>query len=189
MGTLNAIYIGAANATSIKAIKNAYPEAVSEHWSQFFWVQLADNAFDCPESSLLSVSKNLGTDVLWLSFQSTVNAFRFFHWCDGQPLRALVYGCIEERTWDRAEGVPELWEQEAIFERTDLGDTLTCYEDPSERREIELIYRDHVLSPGNFHPMLDSRETARAVATFYRLPGWDLKDAETLIFRSAEPLE
>lgn len=189
MGTLNAIYIRAANAASIKAIKNAYPGAITEPWSQFFYVQLADNAFDCPESSLASLSKTLHTDVLWLSFQSTVDAFAFLHWFEGQRLRALVYGCTEERTWERVDGVPEPWEQSAVFERTDLENTLACYDDPDERTAIEMIYRDQVISPGNFYPRLDSRETARAVARFYGLPGWDLKDEETIVFRSSELLE
>lgn len=43
-----------------------------------------------------------------------------------------------------------------------------------EQREVLRIYREFELKPRNFLPNIDARETARAVATFYRLPGWNI---------------
>src|SRR5262249_32164524 len=43
-----------------------------------------------PKRELMELSLRLKTDVLWLSFQSVVDAFQFHHWQSGNHLRSLV---------------------------------------------------------------------------------------------------
>lgn len=185
MGTLKAIYVRAKNANTVQAIREAYPTAITERHTQFFAIDRALHESDCPEDELRSLAARLKTDVIWLSFQSTVQAFKFFHWHNDAQLRYLVYGCTQERLWERIEGDPEPWEQRAIFDRVDLAGILDGYDDPTERDEVERLYLERILAPGNFWPLLDARETARAVAEFYRLPGWSLDDDDTPMFRGS----
>jgi hypothetical protein len=107
---------------------------------------LPDYAFEAPERDLMEPSSRLKTDVLWLSFQSVVDAFQFHHWRAGQHLRSLVYGCFTaERTWERAEGTPEPWEREVFFDRRELKALLKdmdeCMESEHEKRQTERIWR------------------------------------------------
>jgi len=77
---------------------------------------LPKEAYEVPERDLAELSLRFGTDVLWLSFQSTVDAFQFYHWRNGEHLRTLVYGCFDkEHTWERTEGNPESWERAVFF--------------------------------------------------------------------------
>ena len=132
-----------------------------------------------PEAELCGLSLRLDTDVLWLAFQSVVDAFEYQHWRSGVHLRSLVFGCYgEERTWERAEGEAEPWEQEAFFSPSDLAFWSEAATD-TERREYERIWATGSLASGQAVPCLDARKTAKKVAEFYRLPGWCLnEDAE-----------
>jgi hypothetical protein len=182
MGTLNAIYVRAQDANMVQAIRDAYLAAVTERHTQFFSIERALHESDCPEEELRLLAARLKTDVIWLSFQSTVETFEFFHWHNGAQLRCLIRA---EAVWERIEGDPEPWEQQAIFEADDLAEILDCYDDPTERNEVEQIYLERILAPGNFNPLLDARETARAVAEFYRLPGWCFEDDDSPMFRGS----
>ena len=117
MGTHNAIYIRAPDARVVAAVRGAYRGAYAEVGSEFVAVDQPLDQFECPERELADLSARLGTDVLWLSFQSVVDAFQFYHWDAGRRARSLVYGCFEqERTWERVEGVAEPWERAALFD-------------------------------------------------------------------------
>ena len=145
MGTLNAIYVRTTGADSLKAIKKKYRKLVTEEGLGFVWIQRLDKEVECPEKELAAWAKQLGTDVLWLSFQSVSDSFQFHHWHAGEHLRSLEYQ-INQEGWERAEGTPEPWE-------------------PAAFEDIEP-------EAGSHEPFIDARETARAVGEHYQLPGW-----------------
>jgi hypothetical protein len=179
MGTLNAIYVRAADPGTAAALLAKYPAAHTELGSEFYAIDQPDDRFACPEGELLELSGALRTDVIWLSFQSVVDAFQFHHWREGKHVRGLVYGCfVAERTWDRVEGTGEPWEQEALFDPGRLEIALEYADDPEKRRELERIYRQNVILAGSEEPSIDSRGCAWSVAEYYRLPGWYLGDED-----------
>ena len=179
MGTLNAIYVRAANPNTAAALLAKYPNAYTEAGTEFYAIDQPEDRFQCPERELCDLSAALRTDVLWLSFQSVVDAFQFHHWREGKHLRSLVYGCFEEeRTWERVEGTTEPWERQAFFAPESLAIALKYTDDVDDRRELERIYREADVSPGSTEPSVDGRERARDVARHYRLPGWYLADED-----------
>jgi hypothetical protein len=131
---------------------------------------------ELPERDLMELSSRLKTDVLWLSFQSVVDAFEFHHWRAGEHLRSLVYGHTVQGKWERAEGTPEPWERQVLFDQTDLKELLEEMdergESENEKREVERIWHDAEIRPGQTWPSLDARECALKVAEYFHLPGW-----------------
>src|ERR1041384_2637276 len=104
MGTLNAFYIKCtADQDQMAAIvSERFPDAEVDKDTQFWAVILSSDNFKVPEGDLTEISSRLGTDVIWLSYQSVVDGFQYHHWCEGERVRSLVYGCFEqERTWER----------------------------------------------------------------------------------------
>jgi hypothetical protein len=180
LGTLNAIYVRATDPDTARRLLTEHPNAFTEPGSPFYAVELPPSAYRTPEAALADLSDRLSTDVLWLSFQSLVDAFQFHHWRDGAHLRALVFGCYgrNERTWERVEGSSEPWERDAFFGDPVKLDIFSEFADKAARAELERIWRDSALAPGQTFPCLDARESARGVAEFYRLPGWGLDDGE-----------
>ena len=49
-------------------------------------------------------------EAIWLVSQQELEAFEYLHHRAGQVARALVYGCTQERIWERIEGAAEPWE-------------------------------------------------------------------------------
>lgn len=177
MGTPNAFYVGAAIGIPAitAAIRTKFPDAEVEAGTHFCGVTMPDEAFEAPERDLMELSSRLKTNVVWLSFQSVVDAFQFHHWQDGKHLRSLVYGCFaEERTWERAEGTPEPWEREVFFGQRELEHALEYLDSDDDKREIERIWREAEILPGRTEPGLDGRECARSVAQHFCFPGWGL---------------
>ncbi|QDT71663.1 hypothetical protein [Lacipirellula limnantheis] len=177
MGTLNAFYVRAATDTAAitATIRAKFPKAEIDADTHFCGVTMPDDAFETPESVLMDLSSRLKTDVVWLSFQSVVDAFQFHHWRAGEHLRSLVYGCFaEERTWERAEGTPEPWEREVFFGQKELERALEYLESDDEKREMQRIWHDAEIQAGRTEPSLDGRECARAVAQHFHFPGWGL---------------
>lgn len=148
MGTLTAFYVRVSSPEAREALLAEYPSAFTEPGTDFFAVDNPPCGFDPPEEELRDLSARLDTDVLWITFQSVVDAFEFHHWRKGVALRGLAFGCrAEERTWERVEGEPEPWEASA-------------FEDLQAPME-----------PGQWDGM-QSREVAREIAIHYRLPDW-----------------
>jgi len=177
MATLNAFYVRPVTdrGAVTKAIRAEFPEAEIEISTEFWGVRLPDHAFEPPERKLLELSSRTTTDVIWLGFQSVVDAFQFHHWRAGEHLRSLVYGAFkEERTWERAEGSPEPWERRVLFDQGELENRLEWSESDHERRELERIWRDAEILPGQTEPSMDARECARGVAAYFHFPGWGL---------------
>lgn len=176
MGTLNAIYVRATEPTKVAALRAKYPTACTEPGLAFYAIEAT--GFIPPEADLSKLSARLATDVLWLGFQSVVDAFQYHHWRSGEHLRSLIYGCFrQERTWERVEGVPEPWERLAFFGLKDLEHALQ-FASGEEAAELQRIWRDAEIVPGRSDPMIDGRESARKVAEFYRLPGWSLETTD-----------
>jgi hypothetical protein len=175
MGTWNAFYVRAQGDEAIAAIRKRFPNAPIESSPAFVGVRMPDDAFEAPESDLAALSTRLATDVIWLGFQSTVDAFQFHHWRSGQHMRALVYGCFQdERTWERVEGAPASWEREILFSQRELEHVLKYAGSDSERQELKRIWRDAEISPGRTDPGLDSRDCAHQIAAHYKLPHYGL---------------
>jgi hypothetical protein len=175
MGTFNAFYVRscADDDAMVAAIRAKFAIEEIEADIEFWGVQLPEEAYVPPERDLADLSARLKTDVIWLSFQSAVDAFQFHHWREGKHLRSLVYGCFkEERTWERVEGIAAPWEREILFNRKRLVSHLKFVTDASEKRELERVYRDADISPGQTEPSIDARGCAHEIATHYHLPGW-----------------
>jgi hypothetical protein len=171
MGTLNAFYVRASGDSTPLAIQQRFPLAGIEPGEVFVGV-MHDN-FEPPHKDLALLSEELATDVIWLSFQSVVDAFEFHHWQKGKALRSLVFGCYaEERTWERVEGEPEAWEREAFFDPKNLRYPMESAKTDQEKHEFERIWRDAELMPGRTEPNIDSREAAWKCAQHYCFPGW-----------------
>ena len=85
---------------------------------------------------------------------------------------------IHVSTWERAEGTPEPWEREVFFDPRELEHLLEDMDEfnegEDEKREMERIWQDAEIRPGQIEPGLDARECARKVAEHFRLPGWGL---------------
>jgi len=176
LGTLNAIYVHVPNLETAEALRAGYSSAYTEPNMEFYAIEDPPCGYRAPEAELRDLSRRLATDVIWLGFQSLVDAFQYHHWRTGDHVRSLVFGCFgEERTWEKASGQPESWERDALFSDEDLAFWLSDATE-LEKREYERIWRNTLLLPGQTVPSLDARETARKVAEYYRLPGWGLED-------------
>jgi hypothetical protein len=177
MATLNAFYVrsGADHVAVRGAIRADFPDVEMDISTEFWGVRLPDYAFEPPERKLMDLSLRMATDVIWLSFQSVVDAFQFHHWRAGEHLRTLVYGAFkEERTWERVEGSPEPWERQVLLDQSELENRLEYSDSDYERQELERIWRYAEIQPGRTDPSMDARECARGVAAHFHFPGWGL---------------
>src|SRR5262249_33738256 len=151
-------YVKAQDNDAIGAIRERFPKAEIESSPAFHGVRVPDEDYKAPEAELADLSAFLDTDVIWLSFQSVVDALQFHHWRGGLHVRALVYGCFqEERTWERVEGQPEPWEREILFSEEELKHVLEYTDGDEQREELQRLWRDVQIVPGNTEPGLDSR--------------------------------
>ncbi len=172
MGTLIAIYVRARPAIE-REIKTRFPSAFTEPGSFFYATELNINDGNYPIDRLGQHSKQLQTEVLWLVFQSAVDTFEYAHWIAGGCLRKLVYGRTAERTWQIAEGRAEAWEANCFFDERTRSDLVSLADTADEREQVNRIFRDRLIEPGQTLPFVNARETARAVAEYFVLPGWD----------------
>ena len=174
MGTWIAFYVRIEGNTTPGIVQERFPDAKMDLGGSFIGMQLPlSGDLSPPREKLRGVSAELRTDGIWLSFQSTVDAFEYHHWRAGAALRSLVYGCYEEeRTWEEISGTPEPWEQTVLFGQNELERSLNCIQEESYQEELRRIWRERELLPGRTDPGIDARETARGVAEFYRFPGW-----------------
>lgn len=174
MGTLFAIHVRAPKTSALSARLAPYGPALTESGSEFCAVELS--RFDGPSDGelvdLSGLSRELDTDVLWLGFCSVSDSFRFHHWRSGREVRALAFGWFKEQgLWELAEGDPEPWERSAFF----LPRTLAIWSEEAkeaEAQEMRRVWAAAEVRAGRIIPPIDARESARAVAKFYGLPGW-----------------
>jgi len=171
MGTLNAVYIRSAQpvTTTIKAKERT---GYTIPGSSFYAVDLDSSEFGCPEDEILQLSLSLQTDAIWITFQSTADVFVYHHCNKGSVVRSLCFGRFNEREWERIEGIPEPWENATFFDTKKLAFLLKYEKDKKRRDEIERFFNAGSLKLGSDIPGIDARESARAIATFFNLPGW-----------------
>jgi hypothetical protein len=175
MGTWNAFYVKAQNAEAVEAVRERFPGARIDSAPDFIGVRMPDEAFEAPESELAELSTRFDTDVIWLGFQSAVDAFQFHHWLAGRQLRSLVFGCFgPERTWERADGTPEPWERDTFFDPGAVEIPLKYASTEEDRLELKRIWREAEILPGREEPSLDSKGCAHKIARFYHLPHYGL---------------
>src|SRR5436190_3006000 len=86
MGTWNAFYVKTKDEAAVSAVRAEFPDAEIEEAPEFIGVRLPDDAFEAPEETLAELPRRLKTDVMWLGFQSAVDAFQFHHWRAGKQL-------------------------------------------------------------------------------------------------------
>jgi hypothetical protein len=151
-----------------------YGTAFTEAGSEFCAVELSqyDGPTEADLADLAALSAEFDTDVLWLGFCSASESFRFHHWRSGRQVRALAFGWFgEQGVWELAEGAPEPWERAAFFDARSLARWL---EGAGEAEAVELrrVWAAAEVRAGRPVPSIDARESARATAAFYRLPGW-----------------
>lgn len=171
MGTLNAIYVRVTQQVMDAGLLTSYPTATTEPGLEFYVIEQPRTAFNPPEDELAALSVRLNTDVLWLTYQSTADAFGFHHWRSGKHLRSLVYAYAEQFVWERVEGEPEPWEREAFFDSRQLADNLKGAT-RKNAAELKRIWREADLAVGRTIPIIAAWDTAKSVADYYGLPGW-----------------
>src|SRR4026207_2141695 len=98
MSTYNAFYVRKQVADDVTraAMLSLFPDAKIEVTPHFIGAVLSRGAIEPPEPALADLSAKLGTDVIWVTFQTTAESFIFHHWRAGLQLRALWYGCARE---------------------------------------------------------------------------------------------
>lgn len=176
MGTWNAFYVRAGSERAVPVIRKDFPKQEIEQFEEFTGVNMGDDAFEAPAAILTKLSSQLGTDVMWMSLQSTVDAFQFHHWKLGKQIRSLVYGCFqEERTWERAEGEPEPWEREVFFSQKDLDFELKLANNESEKQDLKQIWQKGEIVAGRMMPPVDAKDKAHKIARIYRFPHYGIE--------------
>jgi hypothetical protein len=175
MGTWNVLYIRSNGDSTVAAVRKLFPDAELKSGRDFIGVTLPADDYGSPTCDPDKLSSEFGTDVIWLMFQSVVDAFQFRHWRAGALVRSLVFGCYgdEERMWTEADGQPEPWERAAFFDPKDLQHPLEFAQSDEEKRELERIWREAELLPDRLEPSIDARESARKAAEYYHFPGWN----------------
>ena len=171
MSTFNAFYIRKQGADdAIKAaIADLYPKADIQMLPDFVGALLSRDDIEPPEQKLQELAASLGTDVIWVTFQTTAESFIFHHWRAGEQLRALWYGCADEGVWGRAEGEAEPWEAEEFWSEEALEGALECAESESEQRKVRRLWKDKVIRKGQTDPSVSSEDAVRAVMEHYGL--------------------
>jgi hypothetical protein len=180
MGTMNAFYVRALGPAAVELgsrvslilARRMDRGASIEVRGEYIGARVSNAISIVPEAEVRDLSRQLATDVLWLSFQSVVDAFAFHHWRAGAPVRSLVYGYFEERVWERVEGTQEPWEAQAFFDDAEgLTDALEVAEgDETEQAELRRMWRDKELRVGKTEPVIDARSCAHEIARHYGLP-------------------
>jgi hypothetical protein len=173
MGTYSAFYLRrqARDEETRAAILGLYPNARIESSAGFIGGVLTRDDLEPPEHELEELSRQLGTDVIWVTSQTTAESFIFHHWRAGSQLRALWYGCAAEGVWERVEGQVEPWEQDAFWDEDSLESLLEGAETENEKRKLQTLWKDGLLKTGETAPVVSSADALEAVMEHYGLFG------------------
>ncbi len=174
MSTFNAFFIRANEKATLEAVRQGFDQMDVERFCDFIGVRLPRPFSKVPESMLIRLSEMFNTDVIWLSFESAMDCFEFHHWQSAEHVRSLVYGLEEERTWERADGKPEMWERRVFFDPRNMKCALEDAEDDEQRETIQHIYREGRIEVGQTEPSISSKETASDIAALYGFPFFGL---------------
>ena len=169
MSTFNAFYIRkqAAEKATRSAILSLYPQAQVETFDEFMGGVLSADDLEPPEPKLSALSSELGTDVFWVTYQTTAGSFIYHHWLNGKHLRALMYGCRAEGRWDRVEGQAEEWEQDCFWDEDSLEMVLEDASSDAERKQLKKLWSDGVLIPGSELPVAGDDTAVEAIMEYY----------------------
>ena len=98
MSTFNAFYVRkqASDDATRAEMLSLYPEVQIQVFPEFIGGILSRDVIEPPEQRLARLSAKLDTDVIWVTYQTTVDAVIYHHWRTGEQLRALWYGCATE---------------------------------------------------------------------------------------------
>lgn len=178
MATINAFFIARRPRSRFQRLAIQWTLPRGRWWvNQAYWgVLLESTYFDVPERDLRLFSSRFHTDVYWLSYQSAADSFRFCHWRDGQLIRLLVYGCDNDRIWEKVEGEREAWETEYFFCDEDLADQLRWAETEEEQIQARALWSKQELQPGEYRPIIDAEATAFHIARHHGFPGWNFAE-------------
>lgn len=157
MGTLNAVYFEHIDGVDYSAFN---PESVEQN-ETWIGLILARDEFQVADATLMELSKQCG-DVIFMSFQSVVDAFQYTHVVDGTIVRKLVYGCyVAEREWETVEGEEADWEEDVFIESE---------YDEDEGEEFEASIEPTV---GTDRPSIDARNVCLEIASHFGFPGFE----------------
>ena len=146
MGTMFTVYISKDRSLKKPAIDFEHLEN-NDKW---FACILPKESYDCDESLISRLSLVYGT-VVFMGFQSTVDAFQFVFAKDGQISRKLIYGCYQiQDEWEVVEGEAQEWEE-------------------------EILRNDEFVAEVGLNQFIDAREVCRHIATHFDFPGWQFK--------------
>ena len=176
MGTWNAFYVRSEDDAAALRVAREFAGAEVEHDGEFVAARMGEDEFEAPAEKLSKISADLKTDVIWLGFQSTANAFVYHHWKGGKLARSLVYGCFEEGVWEKVEGKAEPWERKVIFPEKKLKLALKFAPDKKAKDKLERIWKEEKVAPGESEPRISAGSCAHEIGRYYGLPHYRTDD-------------
>jgi hypothetical protein len=116
------------------------------------------------------ISAGLRTEVICLYGQTVVDAYGYWHYCDGVLKRCLIYGFREQGVWDRAIGTADVWEDKILFNMERFADFI---EDSPEDEvaKYQEIWRTREIQRGSAYPMMNNFDV-KAMGLELKLPGF-----------------
>lgn len=167
MSSWQGFYVSGVDASKVTIIQQEFPLINVNQGQDFLGLTRPDQAMQPPIGRLMALSADFNTDVIWLSFQSVVDVFEFYHWRRGVVLRVLVFGCYgEERVWDYVAGEPEPWERAVFFDPNVLNDLLDLAETNRAKNRLQKIWHGETILAGGLDPSLDARQSAQATVNY-----------------------
>ena len=145
------------------------PTAVFEPLTEFIGAVIDPPNFEPPEASLAELSARFATDVIWLCYQTTANAFMFYHWRGGALVRVLEYGSADEGVWCRAEGTAEDWEAEEFWSNEALKCAQDCAESDDQKARLGKYWQRGVIAKGEIEPSVSAEDAVWAAMKHYNL--------------------
>lgn len=167
MGHMSTIYLHCQDAAHFQQIEsNFLTSSFRDAPSEYIGIPQHDLPLD--RQRVIDLSEHYHTEVIGLMFESVSDSFQYIYCHNGMLLRHLEYGCTEDGIWNIVEGESQPWEATLFVENppADIAE-----DDPSYAEMMDVYQNKHLIKNQSW-PMIDARETARAVAVYYRLSGW-----------------
>ncbi|ROZ69630.1 hypothetical protein [Ramlibacter sp. WS9] len=172
MGSMTRLYIRCENESFLATIRARYPEAHIEAPSLFASTVVEPAERFTPSDGERN-SHELNTEIIYLAFSSVTDSLQFTHSMHGKTLRHIQYGMyVEQGLWEEVAGGSEPWETPAFFPPSSMEVLADCRPDDPDYERLSEIYGQRLIRASESYPMIDARESARAVAKHYRLTDW-----------------
>jgi hypothetical protein len=117
MGSMAGLYIKVTEKRPMKTILEKFPNALLEPPSEFALVEVDWEQYCMPET-ILALSQQLKTEVIFLAFDSVSDSLTFTRANSEQILRHLDGN--RDWGWSAVVGTPESWETQAFFDESVL---------------------------------------------------------------------